>query len=105
MATKARTAADFRAAHDKSVIVPNQIRKGLKALLAIGKQHYEYDEGFRALCGCQAADLSDYRDLPEFRKHWFITPGSSKNKGGKRVWFGDAKLAAQLGPKTPTDEE
>ena len=103
MANKARTVADFRAAHDKSVIIPNAIRKGLKAVGDIGKEHFEYDEQFRALCGVQASDLADYRDQPEFRKHWFITPGSSKNKGGKRVWFADAKLAAKLRPQSATE--
>ena len=102
MANKVRTAADFRAAHDKDVIVPTAIKVGLAALLKTGPEHFEYDEGFRALCGVQAADLASYRD--QFKAHWFVTPGSSKNKGGKRVWFGNAKVAAKLRP-TPPDQE
>lgn len=103
---KPRTAADFKANHDRSVIIPNKMRAGLAALVKIGKEHYEYDEGFRALCGLQAAQLAEYRDSPEFRKHWFMTEGRSSNKGAKRVWFGDSKLAAKLRPKTqPTSYE
>lgn len=93
---KARTAADFRAVHDKSIKVPTQIKAGIAALLKIGPEHFEYDEGFRALCGVQASDLATYRD--QFKKHWFITAGSSSNKGGKRVWFGNQKIAEKLRP-------
>ncbi len=99
---KPRTADDFRAAHDKDVIVPNKIRTGLTALLEIGPQHYEYDEGFRALCGLQGADLANYRG--KFVNHWFMTPGTSGGKGVKRVWFGDAKVAARLRPSPPDKE-
>lgn len=96
MATKARTAADFQAAHDINVIAPTKIKQGLAALLKIGPEHFEYDEGFRSLCGLQAAHLAQYRD--QFKAHWFITVGRSSNKGGKRVWFGSAKVAAKLRP-------
>lgn len=96
MASKARTAADFKAAHDVSVIVPTKIKAALAALLKIGPEHFEYDEGFRALCGIQAKQLADFRD--QFKTHWFITTGRSSNKGGKRVWFGNPKVAAKLRP-------
>jgi hypothetical protein len=93
---KARTAADYKSTHEKSVIVPNKIKAGLAALLKTGPEHYEYDEGFRSLCGLQAAELAEYREA--FKSHWFITPGRTSNKGGKRVWFGNAKVAARLRP-------
>lgn len=100
--TKARTAADFKAAHDKSVIVPTKIRAGIAALLKIGPEHFEYDDGFRALCGLQAAELATYRDL--FKKHWFMTPGRAGGKAGKRVWFGNPKLADKLRPDTAIED-
>jgi hypothetical protein len=103
MATKARTAADFKHAHDVSVIVPTKIKAGLAAMLKIGPEHFEYDEGFRALCGLQASQLAVYRD--QFKQHWFVTPGRSSNKGGKRVWFGNAKVAAKLRASLPDNSE
>lgn len=100
---KARTAADFRAAHDKDVIVPNKVRAALAKLLEIGPEHFEYDEGFRALCGVQAAELANYRN--KFAQHWFLTPGTSGGKGTKRVWFGNAKVAARLRTSPPDTDE
>lgn len=102
MATKARTAADFQAAHDINVIAPTKIKQGLAALLKIGPEHWEYDEGFRALCGLQASHLALYRD--QFKQHWFITTGRSSNKGGKRVWFGNPKVAAKHRPATSIED-
>lgn len=103
MASKARTAADFEAAHDKSIIVPNAIRAGIAAMLKLGPQHFEYDEGFRALSGLQASELAAYRD--QFKQYWLITPGRSSNKGGKRAWFGNPKLAAKYREKFNQTEE
>ena len=94
---KARTALDYRALHDKGVIVPNKIRAGLAKLLEIGPEHWEYDEQFRALCSIQGADLAAYRG--QFARHWFMTPGTAGGKGAKRVWFGDPKVAARERPK------
>jgi|SRR5580658_2446210 hypothetical protein len=98
--TKPRTAADFRATYDRNVIVPTKIKAGLAALLKIGKEHYATDEEFRSICGLQGAQLADFRE--QFKKHWFITPSISGSKTPKRVWFGDAKVAARL---RPADEE
>jgi hypothetical protein len=100
--TKARTAADFRATHDIDVVIPNKIRAGLAALLKTGPEHFEYDDQFRALVGVQSAQLAEYRD--QFKQHWFITAGRSSNKGGKRVWFGNPKVAARLRPKNHQEE-
>jgi hypothetical protein len=102
VAAKPRTVADFRNSHDRDVIVPTKIRAGLTKLLEIGPEHYEYDEGFRALCGLQAAQLAAYRG--QFVNHWFMTPGVSGGKGEKRVWFGNAKVAARLRTSPPDAE-
>lgn len=99
---KARTVGDYRATYDLDVIVPNKIRAGLAELLKIGPEHYEFDEGFRSLCGLQAAQLSAYRDM--FRNHWFFPPTTNGHKNPKRVWFGNAKVAARLRP-TPAEKE
>lgn len=103
--TKARTAADFKAAHDPNVIVPTKIRVGLAALLKVGPEHFEYDEGFRVLTGLQAAQLATYRE--QFKQHWFMTQTTkaSGSKTPKRVWFGNAKVAARLRPAAPGTEE
>jgi hypothetical protein len=104
---KPRTVDDFKAAHDKDVIIPAKIRAGLAKLLEVGPQHYEYDEGFRALCGVQGAQMAAYRDLPEFAKYWFMAPNtrSGGDKGEKRVWFGDSKVAARLRKSPPGTKE
>ncbi len=103
--SKPRTIDDFRSAHDKDVIVPNKIRAGLAKLLEIGPEHYEYDEGFRALCGLQSAELASYRSKHEFPNHWFLTAGANGVKSSKRVWFGSAKIAARLRTTPPEKEE
>jgi hypothetical protein len=98
-ATKPRTAADFKAMYDRDTIVTGKIRAGLQALLKIGPEHHAADEEFRALCGLQGAQLADYRD--QFKQHWFIPPNvQGGNKTAKRVWFGNAKVAARLRPKS-----
>ena len=94
---QARTAAQFRALHDKTVIVPNKIRAALKKLIDVGPEHFAYDEEFRQLCGLQAAELAAYRD--QFKRHWFMTAGLTKSSNQKRVWFGDAKVADRLRPE------
>jgi len=96
---KARTVADFKAAHDRDTIVVNKIRAGLQKLLDIGPEHYEYSESFRAICGLQARDLADYKD--RFADHWFKAAGHGSGKDGKVVWFGSAKVAARLRPSPP----
>lgn len=94
-AVKPRTAADYRAAHDTDVIVPNKIKAGFTKLLAVGPENWAYDEEFRSLCELQAAQLADYRE--QFKQYWFITPGQ-RGKPGKRVWFGDSRVATRLRP-------
>ena len=102
VSSKARTAADFSATYDRNVIIPNKIRAGLAALLKIGPEHYATDEEFRQLCNLQGAQLSDFRD--QFKKHWFMTPSTTGSKTPKRVWFGNAKVAARLRPTDQIEE-
>ena len=102
MKIKARTVADYRAAHDKDVIIPNKIRAGLARLLAIGPEHYADNEEFRALCGVQAAELATYRN--QFARNWFIVAGTNRSKTPKRIWFGNPKVADRLRPTPPEKE-
>ena len=99
MATKARTGAEFRAQYDPDVYLPAKIRAALETLRKVGPEHHASDEEFRHLCGIQGAQLAEYRDLPEFRKHWFVTPKGHGQKNPKRYWWGDAKAAAKYRPK------
>jgi guanyl-specific ribonuclease Sa len=97
MATaKPRTLADFRAAHDPDVIVPNKIRIALEKIAAAGPENYEYEVDFAKLGGISINQLAAYRD--QFAKYIVETPGSH-GKSGKRVYFGDLKVAAKLRPQ------
>jgi hypothetical protein len=99
---KPRTAADFRAAHDKAVIIPNKIRAALAELIKIGPEHFEYDNDFMRLAGVSNTDMAAYRQ--QFASYWFDTPSKSGGKGSKRVWFGNAKVAARLRTSPPDKE-
>lgn len=91
MATKTvKTLADFRAAHDRNVIVPNKIRAALAALLKEGPENYEYESDLIRRAGISQTDMGEYRDL--FVDHIVTTP-SLRGKSGRRVWFADPKVA------------
>lgn len=81
----------FRAAHDKSFIVPAKIRAGLESL----GESWEYEAEFLRRCGLSTTDFSIYRD--EFSEFWVQTGGKSP----KRVWAGTAKFAATLREMIP----
>ena len=81
-----RTKDEFRAAHDKSFIVPKKIREGLD-LLGDG---WEYEVEFMRRCSLSTTDLSRYRD--EFEDYIVNTGG----KNPKRVWTGSVEFAVEL---------
>ena len=88
--SKARTLADFRAAHDKNVIVPTKIRA---ALADMEKEHVEnwlYEADFIKRAGISQTDASMFRE--HFSDHVVETSG----KTSKRVWFASAKVAAKV---------
>jgi hypothetical protein len=93
MATKAKTLEDFRAAHDRNVIVPNKIREALAQLLKIGPEHYEYENEFIKLAGISQTDMGMFRD--QFADYFLET---TRTNGGRqrRVWFGDKKVVAKV---------
>lgn len=81
-----RSLSDFRAAHDKSFIVPQKIKEGLKNL----GSGWEYEVEFLRRCGLSTTDLSRYRD--EFADYIVNTGG----RNPKRVWTGSQKTAAEM---------
>ena len=92
-AAKARTLEHFRAAHDKNVIVPNKIKAALEAVRKIGPEHFEYEADFIKLAGLSQTDMSTFRD--QFSAYIVETP-AQHGRASKRVWFGDAKVAAKV---------
>lgn len=86
--TKAKTLADFRANHDKSVIIPAKIQAGLAAMLAEGgKENHELDSEFTARIKVSQTDMGRYRD--QFAAHIVETGGSKP----KKIWFADKTVA------------
>ena len=86
-----RGLTDFRAAHDKSFIVPAKIRAGLEAL----GESWEYEAEFLRRCGLSTTDFSIYRD--QFVEFWIQTGGKSP----RRVWAGTVKFAETLREMIP----
>lgn len=82
-----KTLADFRAAHDKSVIIPTKIKKALEKMASIGWDAWDYEADFLRNANVAAQDCTPYRD--KFADH--IVETSGKNQ--KRVWFATAKAA------------
>jgi hypothetical protein len=86
---KTRTLADFRAAHDPDVVIPNKLRSGIAAMLKSGKEHWEYEADFLKLAGVTFPQLAAYRGL--FDAH--IVQVADGSRSAKRVWFADPKVA------------
>lgn len=83
---KGKSVADFRAAHDKSYIVPKKIHEGLEAL----GESWEYEAEFMRRCGLSQTDFARYREQFE---EFIVTVGG---KSMKRCWCGTKKLASEL---------
>lgn len=75
---------DFRAAHDKSYIVPGKVRAALKAL----GDGWEYEMAFAKLAGVSLGDLSAFRAM--FEDHIVVVERT------KRAWAGSKALAAKM---------
>jgi hypothetical protein len=91
---KPKTMADLRAAHDRTVIVPNRIREALAALKASGDV-WTYEADFQALMKPPIAngDISRYRD--GFADFWAELPSTGGKIRAKRVWFATKAAADQ----------
>lgn len=79
----------FRALHDRNVVVPEKIKKGLASLKASGDA-WEYEGEFMKRAGLSQTEVGQFR--PEFVEHIVETKG----KGAKRAWFHDSKHAAEM---------
>lgn len=88
MASKPKTLADFRAVHDKSVVIPNKIRARLAAMLKIGPEEHDFEVDFLKAAGVATNEIGAYRD--QFDAH-IVTVGGTRNP--KKVWFADPKVA------------
>jgi len=91
--TKAKTVADWRAVHDKDVVVPQKIQAALEAMLKEGPENWEYSVDFIKLAGISTTDLAKYRE--QFIKHIVTTP-SIHGKSPRDVWFANPKVAAKI---------
>lgn len=84
---KYKTLADFRAAHDRNVIVPAKIRKALADMAAEHAENWAYELDFMRRAGISQTDIGLFR--PQFEQHVVETSG----RNPKKVWFGSAKAA------------
>ena len=80
-----KSLADFRAAHDKSFIVPRKIKDAIQKL---GTHGWEYELGFLRLAGLSTLDLANYREA--FEEYVVLVERT------KRVWCGSKELATKL---------
>jgi hypothetical protein len=79
----------FRAAHDRSVIVPQKINAALADLAAKeGPEGWEYEGEFMKRANISQTDIGAFRD--QFEKHIVETKGQR----AKRVWFANPIHAA-----------
>jgi hypothetical protein len=93
MSSAKRDLGSFRAAHDKSVIVPNKIKAALAALeKRDGVEAWCYDAELLKLADLSVNDIAPYRE--KFENHIVITP-AARGRQGKRVWFANTKTAAK----------
>jgi len=90
----AKTVADYRAAHDQNVIVPNKIRKALEAIAAEGPENWEYEADLMKRAGISQTQISTFRD--QFAAHIVETGATHASSRSRRVWFGSAKVAAKV---------
>lgn len=70
-----KSLSEFRETFDKNVIIPRQIREGLKKL----GNAWDYEAAFAKACGVSITDISNFRD--EFSDNWH-----SLKREGRRVW-------------------
>lgn len=91
---KARTLAEFRAVHDRNVVIPDKIKAALAELLKIGPEHYEYESEFIKRAAISQSDIGAFRE--QFADHVLEAKIPGKGSNARRVWFGDKKVAARL---------
>ena len=80
-----RSLSEFRNTYDKSTIVPQRIKAGLRAL----GHGWDYEVGFAKTAGVSLADLGNFREA--FAEH-VIQIG----RDGRRAWAGTKSAAEQM---------
>lgn len=91
MTSKTKSLADFKAAHDKSFIVPSKIKTGLEKL---GIDGWEYEPEFTKLCGLSTNDMAKYRS--QFEDYIVLVGRTRDSSRERRVWAGSKALANKL---------
>lgn len=89
----AKNLDDFKSEYDPSVRIPKAIKAGLAALLATGRESWEYEVEFIRRCGNGVSNTSLAQYRGPFEKH--IVEVRQGGKNNKRVWFADVKIAAK----------
>ncbi len=84
----AKSLDEFRAAHDKSFLVPKAINE---AIAALGEDGWEYEADFQKRTGVSPHDFAAYREQFE---DYYVLVGTTRT--AKRAWAGSKKLAAKM---------
>jgi len=89
MTTKVLSQSDFKHLHDKSHIIPEKIRAGLKKL---GPKGWQYQPDF--IKTCEIGNPADFgHHSAQFEADHCVLIGGSK---GKKAWAGSKELADRL---------
>lgn len=93
MAMKARTIADFKAAHDRATVVTNKARVAIELMAKTGPEHYEYEGDFITLA---KLSQSDTKYIREALKDYMADAPAVHGKTAKIVYCGSIKTAKKL---------
>jgi hypothetical protein len=88
---KSKTLADFRAIHDKSVVIPNRITAALTKMAEEGPEQWEYEMEFGRRAGVGGQDLARFRE--SFAE--YLATVRASNSGVKHIWFATKAAAAK----------
>ncbi len=86
MASKTKTLADFRQAHDKNFIIPAKLKA---AIAKLGKDGWEYEAAFIQGIPVSTTDCARFRE--QFEKFVVVVDG-----GRKKIWCGSEALATKM---------
>jgi hypothetical protein len=89
--SKSKTIADFRAIHDKSVVIPNRITAALAKMAEEGPEQWEYEIEFGRRAGIGGQDLARFRET--FTEH--LATVRAAHGGVKYIWFATKAAAAK----------
>lgn len=90
---KAKTLADFAAAHDAKTIIRNKAGAALAAMRKEGRENWEYEGDFVRRAGLAGRNGPAAREM--FAAHVVEAPGTH-GRDRRVVWFADAAVAAKL---------